>query len=194
MAQRLSAEGRDYHLHLFARSHDHAPFRTEFETDSHATIRPGLVPPQLDRVLSDLLSARSDGAHLYLCGPGPFMNLVRQTATDEGWPDDHVHLEYLSVDPVALQLDGEAFELVLQRSGTTLIIPDDQTITEAMEEASLDVLTSCEQGVCGTCVTNVIEGEPDHRDLYFNATEHASGKLITPCVSRCKGRQLVLDL
>ena len=194
MAQRLAAEGRDHHLHLFARSHEHAPFRSALEPNPHASIHPGLVPPKLDCVLADLLSARSDGAHFYLCGPGPFMDLVRKIATDHDWPEDHVHLEYFSADPDALELDGEAFEVVLQRSGTTFVVADDQTIIEAMEEAGIDILTSCEQGVCGTCVTNVIEGEPDHRDLYFNASEHASGKLITPCVSRCKGRRLVLDL
>ncbi|MEX3009680.1 2Fe-2S iron-sulfur cluster-binding protein [Hoeflea sp. TYP-13] len=194
MTQRLEAEGRDHHLHLFARSIDHAPFAQKLLASPAATIHPGLVPPKLNTVLADILNNGQGGGHLYLCGPGPFMDLVRETAANSGWPESRVHLEYFSADPDALQLDGDAFEVVLEKSGTTLVVGSDQTIIEAMEEAGLEVLTSCEQGVCGTCVTNVIEGEPDHRDLYFNAGEHASGKVITPCVSRCKGKRLVLDL
>ena len=63
-----------------------------------------------------------------------------------------------------------------------------------LEAAGLEPMTSCEQGVCGTCLTTVLEGEPDHRDLYLNPAEKESGTLILPCVSRCKGKKLVLDL
>ncbi|SNS57829.1 2Fe-2S iron-sulfur cluster binding domain-containing protein, partial [Noviherbaspirillum humi] len=53
---------------------------------------------------------------------------------------------------------------------------------------------SCEQGICGTCITRVLEGEPDHRDLYFTDEEKAANDQFTPCCSRAKGKLLVLDL
>jgi len=58
----------------------------------------------------------------------------------------------------------------------------------------IEVATSCEQGVCGTCVTRVLAGEPDHRDYFLSAEEQAAGDQITPCCSRAKSGRLVLDL
>jgi vanillate O-demethylase ferredoxin subunit len=56
------------------------------------------------------------------------------------------------------------------------------------------VQTSCEQGVCGTCITRVLEGVPDHKDLYFTPDEQAANDQFTPCCSRAKSKRLVLDL
>lgn len=53
---------------------------------------------------------------------------------------------------------------------------------------------SCEQGVCGTCLTRVIEGIPDHKDLYLTPEEQAANDQFTPCCSRSKSARLVLDL
>jgi vanillate O-demethylase ferredoxin subunit len=53
---------------------------------------------------------------------------------------------------------------------------------------------SCEQGVCGTCLTRVREGVPDHRDLYLTPDERAANDQFTPCCSRAKSPRLVLDL
>jgi vanillate O-demethylase ferredoxin subunit len=48
--------------------------------------------------------------------------------------------------------------------------------------------------VCGTCITRVLEGECDHRDLYFTDEEKAANDQFTPCCSRAKSALLVLDL
>jgi vanillate O-demethylase ferredoxin subunit len=153
-----------------------------------------LLPPKLDAVLSNLLNARQPHDHVYICGPARFMELVQAIATENGWPTDRIHLEYFTLENHPGDKTDTEFELVLHKSSKRLIVKSDQTIIDALREAGVDILTSCEQGVCGTCVTAVIEGEPDHRDVYFNPLERASGKLITPCVSRCKGKVLVLDL
>ena len=79
-------------------------------------------------------------------------------------------------------------------SGQARMVPKDQTITEALLRAGVEVLTSCEQGVCGTCITRVLEGIPDHRDLYFTPEEQAKNDQFTPCCSRSKSPLLVLDL
>ena len=67
-------------------------------------------------------------------------------------------------------------------------------IVQALAEAGVTVATSCEQGVCGTCLTRVLEGIPDHRDLYLTPDEQAANDLFTPCCSRAKTPVLVLDL
>ena len=46
--------------------------------------------------------------------------------------------------------------------------------------------TSCEQGVCGTCLTGVLEGEPDHRDVFLTDAEKLANDRMTVCVSRAK--------
>jgi vanillate O-demethylase ferredoxin subunit len=48
----------------------------------------------------------------------------------------------------------------------------------------VEILVSCEQGVCGTCITRVLEGECDHRDMYFTDEEKAKNDQFTPCCSQ----------
>jgi len=67
-------------------------------------------------------------------------------------------------------------------------------VVQALAAAGVVVSTSCEQGVCGTCLTRVLEGRPDHRDLYLTPEEQAAGDQFLPCCSRSKTPQLVLDL
>ena len=50
------------------------------------------------------------------------------------------------------------------------------------------------QGVCGTCETEVIDGDVDHRDSVLNEEEQASNEYMMVCVSRCRSPRLTLDL
>ncbi len=194
MARHLAAEGRPHVLHLFARDTTFAPFLSQLTRLPEAPVHLGLIPPTLVKVIAGILAQPDSTAHLYLCGPGPFMDIVEQQAAIAGWARDRVHMERFSASPESLNLTGDGFEVVLQRSGRTIAVAVGETIIEAMAAAGITPLTSCEQGVCGTCMTTVLEGTPDHRDQYLNAAEKASGTLIMPCVSRCKGKRLVLDL
>lgn len=193
MMRFLESRNRPVRLHLFSRSAALSPFRALLIPNPNVTQHFDLLPPKLDAVLSGLVKATRPGDHVYICGPGRFMELAQTIAAENGWPADRIHLEYFTLEQQPSNADAE-FELVLYKSAKRLIVKRDQTIIGALQEAGVNILTSCEQGVCGTCVTTVIEGEPDHRDVYFNSQERASGKLITPCVSRCKGNRLVVDL
>ena len=82
----------------------------------------------------------------------------------------------------------------LASSGRVIVVPKDKTVVQALADAGVEVLTSCEQGVCGTCLTRVLEGEPDHRDMYLSPEEQAANDQFTPCCSRAKSPRLVLDL
>ena len=53
---------------------------------------------------------------------------------------------------------------------------------------------SCAEGVCGTCETRVIDGIPDHRDLFLSPEEQAANKTIMICCSGSKSGTPVLDL
>jgi len=95
---------------------------------------------------------------------------------------------------VAALTGDAAFEVQLASSGRIVIVPPGQSIVHALAEAGVAVMTSCEQGVCGTCLTRVLEGTPDHRDLYLTPEEQAANDQFLPCCSRSKSARLVLDL
>ena len=87
-----------------------------------------------------------------------------------------------------------AFEVVLARSGLSLQVPPGTSVLETIEAAGVSVLSSCREGTCGTCETDVLAGEPDHRDVLLTPEERAAGDTMMICVSRSRGPRLVLDL
>ena len=88
----------------------------------------------------------------------------------------------------------DSFEIRLARSGCVLRVGADQTVLEALLGFGLDVPSSCQQGVCGTCLTRVLEGTPEHRDLYLTAEEQDANDQFLPCCSRSQTPMLVIDL
>ena len=109
-----------------------------------------------------------------------------------GWPDDHVHFEYFK-NTTEID-DSSTFEVALARSALTVTVPAGSTILEVLRESGVPLPSSCEQGACGTCVATVLEGEPDHQDVYLNDSDHEAGDRIMTCVSRARSDRLVLDL
>jgi vanillate O-demethylase ferredoxin subunit len=87
-----------------------------------------------------------------------------------------------------------SFEIHLAQRQLTLTVPPDQSILQVLHGAGVEVPFSCSEGICGTCLTRVSEGEPDHWDMYLTPEEQAKGDCIMVCVSRSKSPRLVLDL
>ena len=79
-------------------------------------------------------------------------------------------------------------------TGSLVRVPLGNTVVKALEEAGVEVQVSCEQGVCGTCLTRALEGTPDHKDMYLTPEEQAANDQFLPCCSRSKSARLVLDL
>jgi ferredoxin len=78
----------------------------------------------------------------------------------------------------------------LASSGQILQVPADRSVAQVLEANGIALAISYEQGVCGTCVTRILEGQPDHRDmLALDGNEE-----FTPCCSRSLSARLVLDL
>ncbi|MES2262710.1 MAG: PDR/VanB family oxidoreductase [Pseudomonadota bacterium] len=196
MAERLAATGAPFEMHYCARSEDHAAFRSRitrsaFADRVHFHFDNG--PEQQKMDLPALLAAPEADTHLYVCGPGGFIDFVVNTASAAGWDAAHVHLEYFGAQALDTSQDG-AFDIQIASSGKVLRIPADKSVTAVLAEHGIEVPVSCEQGVCGTCVTRVLSGTPEHRDLYFTADEQAGNDQFTPCCSRSKSPCLVLDL
>nr|HPG81622.1 iron-sulfur cluster-binding domain-containing protein [Piscinibacter sp.] len=151
----------------------------------------GVPDQRLD--IAALLAEPPAGRHLYVCGPKGFMDAVLGAARAQGWPESQLHYEFFSADVAPVAGDA-SFEVQLASSGRIVVVPADRSIVQALAEAGVTVATSCEQGVCGTCLTRVIEGEPEHRDLYLTPEEQAAGDQFLPCCSRSRSARLVIDL
>ncbi|WP_207458158.1 PDR/VanB family oxidoreductase [Azospirillum sp. SYSU D00513] len=196
MARHLAASGRSFALHHFTRSPRHAAFLREIERGPlgpRSAFHHGLEGEELHGTLGRLLAERPAGALLYLCGPAGFMAQAAEAAAP-AWPAESIRREHFAA-PAPVSGDAEGgFSVELARTGRTVAVPPDRSIVAALAEQGVRIDTSCEQGVCGTCLTRVLAGEPDHRDLFLSEEERRACDQILPCVSRARGGRLVLDL
>lgn len=196
MAHELHRQGADFELHYCFRSRQRAAFLDELASAAFAG-RVSLhddsstVPSTLEA--RALLQTPEAGRHVYVCGPGGFMDHVLGCAEAAGWPQSQVHREFFAAAPVDHGAD-QAFEVQLARSGKVFQIPADRSVFEVLDEAGIAIETSCEQGICGSCITRVLQGTPEHRDQFMTDAEHAGNDRFTPCCSRAKTPCLVLDL
>lgn len=110
------------------------------------------------------------------------------------WSDGQRHREYFASDLSTQLPEATAFVVHIASSGIEYDVPSDQTVVAVLSKAGVVIPTFCEQGTCGTCLTRVIAGTPDHRDVILSEEERARGNQFTPCCSRSKSRVLVLDL
>ena len=196
MARRLSHIGADFEMHYNSRTPERMAFRdaigkSPFADKVHFHFDNGDDSQKLD--LAPLLANPQPDTHLYVCGPTGYIDFVVNTAKQAGWPSDHVHLEYFGAAEVDTSGDT-SFEVKIASTGQVFTIPPDKRITQVLDDEGVFIPVSCEEGVCGTCLTRVLEGTPDHRDLYLTDAEHEANDQFTPCCSRSKSPLLVLDI
>jgi vanillate O-demethylase ferredoxin subunit len=192
MAERLA--GSDFALHYFARSPGRAAFRERIARSRFADRVQFHFSEGGRRVdVASLLPAPDSGTHLYVCGPAPFMDAVIDAARANGWSNDQVHREYFAAAPVDNTADT-AFDIRIASSGAIVHVDKGVTALAALAAHGIKVPSSCEQGVCGTCVTRVTAGEPDHRDLFLSPEQRACNDQFAPCCSRSRSAILTLDL
>jgi len=194
MARRLDRIGVDFSLHYCVRNIARAAFLDEISTSAiarraHVHFDDGPADQRLE--LDLLLRSYDSATHIYVCGPQGFMDHVIAKAREAGWPEERIHLEYFNAE---IDAGGEAFTVVAARSDRSIEVPANKSIAQALKDAGIDSLLSCEQGVCGTCLTVVLEGIPDHRDLIQTEQEKAENRFIAVCCSRSKSKKLVLDI
>jgi vanillate O-demethylase ferredoxin subunit len=192
MARQLASEGADFEFHYAASSAERMAFRAEIAASAWADAAHFHVGHErLD--VERLLAAQDAGVHVYVCGPKRLIDAVTEAAKRQGWANERVHHEFFAGAEPPAPGGNRAFEIEL-RSGCVITVPADQTAAQALIAAGVPLLTSCEQGVCGTCLTKVLAGQPEHRDLYLTPEEQAANDQFTPCCSRSVGTRLVLDL
>lgn len=196
MAQQLAREGLSFELHYCGRSAQRMAFVEQLEDSGYAAqvtlhVDDGAAEQQLDARAT--IGSPAQGKHLYVCGPTGFMDHILGAARALGWDEAHLHREYFAASPMDHSADG-SFELELRPSGTVIRVAADQSAARALLDAGIPLSVSCEQGVCGTCMTRVVEGAPDHRDLFLTDSERERNDCFLPCCSRALTRRLVLEL
>ncbi|WP_406506368.1 PDR/VanB family oxidoreductase [Streptomyces sp. NBC_01602] len=142
--------------------------------------------------LDALLGTPQPGTLIYCCGPEPLLKAVEERCAD--WPDGALHLERFTPKELQAPLRDGAFDVELAQSGITVTVPPDKSVLQAVEEAGVQVLSSCQEGTCGTCETGVLDGTVDHRDSLLTPAEQSSHDTMMICISRALCPRLVLDL
>lgn len=198
MAEKLSQTGTQFELHYCTREPSRTAFKERLENSAFADrvcfhLDNGPREQKLDAAAT--LGSPEEGKHLFVCGPNGFMDWIIGTARELGWSDENIHREYFAAAQVDTSTD-DMFNVRIASTGATLAVSKDQTIIQVLEANGFGVPVSCEQGVCGTCLTGVLEGDIEHRDMFLTDAEKSASDQFTPCVSRAKPgcRLLVLDM
>jgi len=194
MAYALSGAGENFSLHYFVRSRELAAFVDLLESDprfvGRVHLHVGVPRTEQDHLLQALAVARGTDEHVYTCGPVPFMDKVC-AVFGPVVGESNVHLEHFAGSPIDTSADQP---FVVELDGTDYSIPADRSILAVLEENGIDVFKSCEEGICGSCVSGVLAGVPEHRDNCLSVADKASGEQIALCVSRSASPKLVIEL
>lgn len=191
MARWLDQVGIHYDLHYAARDAGVMAYAKEVDSLPQATCWFDGGDPSKGMPLATTIGPPEAKRHLYVCGPAGFIRAVLDQADRNGWNKENVHCELFAVEQSATP--DSTFEIELAQTGVTITVAPDQNILDAMLDAGLDPLYDCRRGDCGVCVTRVLSGDPDHRDICLSADDRSRGDFC-PCVSRAKSARLVLDL
>jgi len=198
MAERLAQDGASFELHYSTRAPERTAFRERLEAPhlkQQLHLYHDTAPPEQRLDLAGVLAKPQADTHLYVCGPGGLIDAVLDSARRNDWSEAKLHREYFAAAPaVANNTDDRAFQVKLASSGQLIDVPPGQNVVAMLSAAGIDIATSCGEGVCGTCLTRVLEGEPEHRDCYLTDEERAANDQFLPCCSRSKTAVLVLDL
>ncbi|MFG2126519.1 PDR/VanB family oxidoreductase [Streptomyces sp. NPDC048751] len=187
MLAAAEAAGAEWTLLYGGRTRESMAFVEELERyGDRVTVAPQDETGLLD--LPSVLDALPDGTLVYCCGPGALLDAV-----EERCPAGALHIERFQPKEQQSGEDTE-FEVELAQSGRTLTVQPGVSVLDTVREAGVEVLFSCTEGTCGTCETDVLDGTPDHRDSVLTDEEREAGETMMICVSRCRGKRLVLDL
>jgi ferredoxin-NADP reductase len=142
--------------------------------------------------LGGLLGRPTTDTLVYCCGPGTLLDAVERHCS--AWQPGLLRVERFTPKDQYEPLHSHAFDVELASTGINLAVPADHSILEVLEDAGVQVLSSCRGGTCGTCETPVLAGDIDHRDSLLSDEEKAAGDTMLICVSRAAGAKLVLDV
>ncbi|CAB3627664.1 cytochrome P450/oxidoreductase [Achromobacter pestifer] len=193
MARRARELGIDYVLHYSGRARASMAMLAELEALHGDRLHIHASEEGRRNDLTALLAQPDAGTQIYACGPERLLDALQQACTH--WPEDTLRVEHFHSTLGALDPEREhAFEAELKDSGLVVTVRADQTLLAALRAANIDVQSDCEEGLCGSCEVNVLDGAIDHRDVVLTRAEReANGKMMS-CCSRACGSRIVLEL
>jgi ferredoxin-NADP reductase len=194
MADVLQYQKKSFELHYCGRSSNRAAFTGELANASwnenvHFHFQD--IAPHQKIPLASILAAAPIDSHIFVCGPEGFMDWVFAIARESGLSEQQLHKEYFNKET---ETSGNTFTVYIENLDIEVQVKEDQTITQALADAGVRVKVSCQQGVCGTCLANVIAGTPDHRDSYLTTDEKAENDQIILCCSRAISSELRIEV
>ncbi len=196
MAESLAQKSKEFQLIYCARYPDSTPYKDRIDNSNLSamtTFHYSMAQPNQRLDIAKQLQQYSPTRHIYVCGPNQFIHQVLETAQSFGWQDENLHREFFAAEEVS-NAENVPFEVQIKRTEEVFLVPKEQTMLEVLEENNYFVPSSCSEGLCGTCITDLITGQAEHRDLFLSKSEKAKMDKIMPCCSRAKGGRLVIDL
>lgn len=197
MASTLHRAGRDFELHAYAATATALPLHQHLVGSEYAahvfthfsatgdSFRAGSP--------ASLLQPVTDGA-VYLCGPSGFVDEARRRALGAGWREEQIVSERFTPAPPSLVGAALPFTVIASSTGQEMQVEASESIAEVLERNGYETYRSCGQGFCGSCVTPVLAGVPDHRDDSQSEAEHAANSHINVCCSRSLTPRLELEI
>lgn len=193
MIRHLEVEGKKWILYYATRSREVTAYMHELDTldAGRCRVNYSIGGERTARLnIRQVIETTDAGAHFYCCGPNRMIDdFVSATASHS---PELVHYERFSASSEAAAQGG--FDVVLAKSGGTVSVASGQRMLDALLDANVPVPYACSNGICGTCLTKVIRGTPDHRDDFLSDDEKALGNSIIVCCSGSLSPELVLDL
>jgi len=193
IADWLHQAGRPFRLHYSVRTAADAAYLgrlTNAPWSARMTLYDGAIGARVD--FDGVLGSMASDAALYACGPPRYLEALESAVQVRGLPSQQLHVERFR--QTQLETAGGALTITCMRSGLEIAVAPDETILTALQRAGIDVPYACEEGICGTCMTDVLAGQVDHRDSFLTPEEQASHRVMAVCCSRGLGDRLTLDL
>lgn len=191
IARYLDVREGNYDLHYFASSEEDAAFlpilQEKCPEKLHAHL--GITRGEQTEILEGVRRDAPEGSHIYLCGPQGFMDKVTEIMS-ERFDAAEIHFENFHASEID---DSDNTAFVVELDGEEYEVPADRSVVDVLNENGADIDTSCEEGICGTCIMSVLEGTPEHRDNVLTQAEKDANETMAVCVSRSKDPKLVLD-
>lgn len=186
IAQVLARRGANFALHYAVRSRRDAAYLDELQAllGERLMVHAGEERRRLD--LADTFKQLPPHAMTLFCGPMRMLEAARHAWLSAGRALSDLSYETFGSSGL---LPTEAFRVRLVNAGVELVIPSDRSMLDVLNAAGHEVISDCRRGECGICAIDVvgIEGEIDHRDVFFSDHQKRENRKICPCVSRARG-------
>jgi len=186
IASALRRKDINVHLHYAVKSCGDAAYLDELSTmlGDRLTVHASDEGARID--LDATFCTLPPDAIAIMCGPMRMLEAARRAWNNAGRsPAD---LRYETFGSSGLLPTAE-FRVRLKGSDAELVVSPNSSMLDVLNDAGFEVMSDCQRGECGVCAVDVIaiDGEIDHRDVFFSEQQKKDNRKICPCVSRAVG-------